>query len=56
MRGTRANPMSREDFVAKFTANASDVIPTPLMRQTIAGILDLEKAGNVASVFGPLSA
>lgn len=56
MRGTRANPMSREDFVAKFTANTSDVLPAALMRETIAGILDLEKVENVASVFGRLSA
>lgn len=55
MRGTRGNPMSREDFVAKFTRNAGDVVSAELLARTVVGILDLENAVNVAPLLRALS-
>ncbi len=55
MRGTRANPMVREDFIAKFHANTHDVLTPSLARQTADLILDLDRAADVSGVFDPLS-
>ena len=55
MRGTRANPTTREDFVAKFRANTLDVLTPSLVQQTIDAILGLDRAADVSGVFDPLS-
>ena len=55
MRGTRANPMLREDFVAKFTRNAADVVSARLFARILKGILDLEHAENAAPLLRSLS-
>ena len=55
MRGTRGNPMGREDFVAKFTRNAGDVVSARLLERTVAGILDLETSANVAPLLRALA-
>lgn len=55
MRGTRANPMTRADFVRKFMANVGDVLAPSLAQRTIDAILDLDAASEVSEVFGLLS-
>lgn len=55
MRGTRANPMVREDFVAKFTRNAADVVPPRLSARILKGILDLEHVENATPLLRSLS-
>ncbi len=55
MRGTRANPMLRLDFVAKFTRNAADVVSARLFARILKGILDLEHAENAAPLLRSLS-
>jgi 2-methylcitrate dehydratase PrpD len=54
MRGTRRNPLRREDFIAKFRSNAGDVLAPGLLDETITGLLELDKAANVAPLFGRL--
>lgn len=55
MRGTRSNPISRDDFIAKFRANAADVVAPALIDETIDGVLGLERVDDVAGLFKKLS-
>ena len=55
MRGTRRNPLTREDFIAKFRSNTGDVLPAAVVDEAIAELLELEKCGNVAPLFARLA-
>ena len=55
MRGTRRNPLQREDFIAKFRSNTGDVLSPALITQTIAALLDLDRLDNVAPLFARLA-
>ena len=55
MPGTRANPISTEDYVAKFRANAGDVLTQSLAEQTIDTLLRLDTVENVAPLFEKLT-
>jgi len=51
MRGTLRNPMTRADFIRKFTSNTHDLLPKSVLDQTIGELLDLEKHSDVRPVF-----
>ncbi|OYW10217.1 MAG: hypothetical protein B7Z53_01410 [Rhodospirillales bacterium 12-71-4] len=51
MRGTRANPMTEADVLAKFRANAGDLMPAAALETTIAALLGLGGAADAAAVF-----
>lgn len=55
MRGTRRNPLKREDFIAKFRSNTGDVLPGAVVDEAIAGLLDLEHCGDVSLLFSRLA-
>ncbi len=55
MRGTIANPMTREDIVAKFLANAADVLGEARAQQVVEEVLALDRQADVAPVLGRLS-
>ena len=54
MRGTRGNPLSEADILAKFRANVRDVLTTSQADQAIDNLLRLETAEDVAPVFDRL--
>ena len=54
MRGTRGNPLSEADILAKFRANVRDVLTTSQADQAIDSLLRLETAEDVAPVFDRL--
>jgi 2-methylcitrate dehydratase PrpD len=49
-RGSAANPMAVEDIIAKFDANAADVLGASERRRLVDAILALPKAKNAADV------
>jgi 2-methylcitrate dehydratase PrpD len=52
-RGSAANPMSADDIVAKFDANAADVLAAPRRRALVDAVLDLphhQDAGQIAGL------
>ncbi len=51
MRGTRGNPMTRADFIKKFTSNTHDLLPKDVLEQTIGELLDLEKHSDMRPIF-----
>ena len=51
MRGTLRNPMTRADFIKKFTGNTHDLLPADVLEQTIGDLLNLEKIGDVRPIF-----
>jgi 2-methylcitrate dehydratase PrpD len=55
MPGTRANPISTEDYVAKFRANVGDVLAPTLVEETIDTLLRLDTVENVAPLFDKLT-
>jgi 2-methylcitrate dehydratase PrpD len=55
MRGTSANPMTREDIVAKFMANVQDLLPPARADQAVESLLSLERVEDVAPVLDSLS-
>lgn len=54
MRGTRRNPLTREDFIAKFRSNTGDVLPGAVVEEAISELLELEKCANIAPLFARL--
>lgn len=55
MPGTRGNPLSVDDYVAKFRANVGDVLAPSLADETVNTLLRLETVDNVAPLFDKLS-
>ncbi|WP_439597563.1 MmgE/PrpD family protein [Falsiroseomonas sp.] len=55
MRGTRSNPMSRDDIVAKFRANVRDVLAPAQAEAAVDRLLRLEAVEDVAPVFDALA-
>ncbi|MBU8537233.1 MmgE/PrpD family protein [Falsiroseomonas tokyonensis] len=55
MRGTRSNPMSRDDIVAKFRANTKDVLEPARAEAAVERLLRLEALEDVAPVFDALA-
>jgi len=55
MRGTRANPATREDVVRKFLANVDGVLPHSRAEQVIEAFLALDRCEDVAPVFDSLA-
>jgi 2-methylcitrate dehydratase PrpD len=55
MPGTRNNPISVDDYVAKFRSNAGDVLAPALIEETIDALLALDKVGDVGALFDRLS-
>jgi 2-methylcitrate dehydratase PrpD len=55
MRGTRSNPMSRDDVVTKFPANVRGVIPESLAEETVDSLLALDRSDDVAPVLDRLA-
>jgi 2-methylcitrate dehydratase PrpD len=55
MRGTRANPMTRDDVVAKFLANVDGVLPSEIAAEAVDLVLALERCEAVLPVFDRLS-
>ena len=51
MRGTRRNPMTRADFIRKFTSNTHDLLPKDVLDLTIGELLDVEKTQRHAADF-----
>jgi 2-methylcitrate dehydratase PrpD len=51
-RGSAANPMAVEDIVAKFDANAADVLSAPERRALADAVLALPQAKDAAAVVG----
>jgi hypothetical protein len=47
-RGSAANPMAVEDIIAKFDANAADVLNASERRALVESVLALPKAKNAA--------
>lgn len=56
MRGTRANPMTREDIVAKFLANVQGVLPASRAEQAVETLLALDAQEDAAAVLNSLAA
>ncbi len=56
MRGTPANPMSREDVIAKFEANTADILSPAQAARTVQALLRLEELEDVAPVLAALRA
>jgi 2-methylcitrate dehydratase PrpD len=50
MRGTPANPLSVEDIVGKFTANAAGVIPDTAAKRCVATVLALDRLEDVSEL------
>jgi 2-methylcitrate dehydratase PrpD len=55
MPGTRNNPISVDDYVAKFRSNAGDVLAPALVDETIDMLLALDKVGDVEAIFDRLN-
>ena len=55
MRGTRNNPISRDDYLAKFRANADAVIHPDLIEETVERVLTLERVADVGPLLGKFS-
>ncbi|MDB5965763.1 MAG: hypothetical protein JWQ72_2263 [Polaromonas sp.] len=55
VRGTRDNPISEEDYLAKFRSNADGVIPAALIEATISSLMQLDSHDNVSPIFGGLA-
>jgi 2-methylcitrate dehydratase PrpD len=55
MRGTRANPMSREDIVAKFLANVDGVLDPRRAEETVESLLTLDRLDDVAPILHSLT-
>ncbi|MFC1941185.1 MmgE/PrpD family protein [Chloroflexota bacterium] len=55
MKGTATNPLSQEELVAKFKANASLALPTRAVNQAIDPWLNLERVGNIAEALKPVA-
>jgi 2-methylcitrate dehydratase PrpD len=55
MRGTPANPLSVEDIVGKFTANAAGVIAPSAIECCVATVLDLERLDDTRTLVGLLT-
>mgnify|MGYP003791065009 CR=1 FL=1 len=51
-RGSAANPMAVEDIVAKFDANAADVLNQSQRQALVDAVLALPKAKDAASTVG----
>jgi 2-methylcitrate dehydratase PrpD len=49
-RGSAANPMSSDDIIAKFDANAADMLDAAQRRQLVDGVLGLPQAKGAASL------
>ncbi len=49
-RGSAANPMAVEDIVAKFDANAAEVLNAPQRRALVDAVLALPKAKEAARI------
>ncbi|PZW48605.1 2-methylcitrate dehydratase PrpD [Humitalea rosea] len=56
MRGTRSNPMSRDDIIAKFLANTRDTLAPGQADGAIDSLLRLDTLADVAPVFDGLRA
>jgi 2-methylcitrate dehydratase PrpD len=54
-RGTRRNPISTEDYVAKFRSNTGDILPAETVDRVIAAFLDLERLDDVAPILRMLA-
>jgi 2-methylcitrate dehydratase PrpD len=55
MRGTRANPATREDIVAKFRANVDGVLSASRADEAIDALLALDRAEDAAAVLDLLA-
>ena len=56
MPGTRRNPHTRDDYIAKFRSNTRDAFPPARADEAIDMLLSLEKLDSVAPLFDKLSA
>lgn len=56
MRGTRRNPLSRDDVVAKFHANVRDVLRSDVAERAVEQLLRLELLEDTAPLFAALQA
>jgi len=54
MRGTLSNPMTQDDIITKFRANAKGVVPDDQAEAAIAELLALDECADVADVFDRL--
>lgn len=54
MRGTAANPATESDYLAKFMANAGDVLTPARAEPLIDAILRLETVADIDSILAPL--
>ena len=52
MRGTRRNPLSREDFAAKFRSNCAGVLDAGAAAQLLDGLFELDSATDLRPLFG----
>ncbi len=55
VRGTRDNPISGEDYVAKFRSNAGGVIDDSLIDRTIDDLMNLSGCEDIAPMFDRLA-
>ncbi|WP_421956436.1 MmgE/PrpD family protein [Polaromonas sp.] len=55
VRGTRDNPISENDYFAKFRSNAKGVIPTVMIEETIDKLMRLDSHDDVATIFDGLA-
>jgi 2-methylcitrate dehydratase PrpD len=55
MRGTRANPATRDDVVAKFRANVAGVLPPPRADQAVDALLALDRCEDAATILDALA-
>lgn len=54
-RGTKRNPIGRDDYLKKFHSNVDDILPASLVDQTIEDFLKLEKLDDMAPTLARLA-
>jgi len=56
MRGTRRNPNTPDDYIAKFRSNTRDALAPGRIDEVIGALLSLDKLDNIAPLFDKLNA
>lgn len=56
MSGTRRNPHTRDDYIAKFKSNTREALPSARVDEVIDMLLSLEELDNIAPLFDKLRA
>jgi 2-methylcitrate dehydratase PrpD len=49
-RGTRRNPITVDDYIAKFRGNVDDILPDPVVQEAIDMFLNLERVDDITAL------